>query len=348
MNSLEMSGTVTIAQRKAEVDEQFAGTCQSIVTIIEEQFHDLTSGHMEAVGDHIVQKERSWAEAGLETHAGFAKSMNSATHKAFMKKHGLTVTGQRKEFDLNEELYAEPRKVIMASLDDLSDDKIPRFFTELIQGIRSTVEELFTEIEHGPHYDAVGLSAKVQAGIRVRQRTLEKACTSTQKQAIRMIRDKRDRALGPHGTSSYFYAAFKSAYDTANTAQPKKRSRSYTLHDARCKAFEMALTVPDGPYYQLYIMMFEELVGNLNDLQQQLISNIKNIFAEIQHEIDMACSRKDDHRPEAKTFRREVMRQTGKLRKLFTDQIRPCLVQAVKMAEIQRREERINQQMPTV
>ncbi|OAG12477.1 uncharacterized protein CC84DRAFT_1254727 [Paraphaeosphaeria sporulosa] len=348
MNSLEMSGTVTIAQRKAEVDEQFAGSCQSIVTIIEEQFHDLTSGHMEAVRDHIVQKERSWAEAGLETHAGFAKSMNSATHKALMKKHGLTVTGQRKEFDLNEELYAEPRKVIMASLDDLSDDKIPRFFTELIQGIRSTVEELFTEIEHGPHYDAVGLSAKVQAGIRVRQRTLEKACTSTQKQAIRMIRDKRDRALGPHGTSSYFYAAFKSAYDTANTAQPKKRSRSYTLHDARCKAFEMALTVPDGPYYQLYIMMFEELVGNLNDLQQQLISNIKNIFAEIQHEIDMACSRKDDHRPEAKTFRREVMRQTGKLRKLFTDQIRPCLIQAVKMAEIQRREERINQQMPTV
>ncbi|KAL5391277.1 hypothetical protein PMIN02_006631 [Paraphaeosphaeria minitans] len=339
MNSLEMSGTVTIAQRKAEVDAQFARSCQGIVTIIAEQFLDLISGHMESVKDHISQKERSWAESGLETHAGFAKTMNPATHKALMNKHGLTITGKRKEFDLNEELYAEPRKVIVAGLDDLSDDRIPRFFTELIQGIRSTVEDLFTEIEHGPHYDTVGLSAKVQAGIRVRQRTLERACISTQKQAIRMIRDIRDRALVPHGTCSFFYAAFKPAYDAANSATPKKKSRSYTLHDARCKAFETALTVPDGPYYQLYIIMFEELVKSLDDLQLQLICNIKTIFAEIQHEIDMACSRKDDHCPEAKAFRREVMRQTEKLRTLFTDEIRPCLVRAEKMARIQREEE---------
>jgi hypothetical protein len=38
INSLEMSGTVTMSQRKAEVDEQFAGSCQvgeaCIVTVL--------------------------------------------------------------------------------------------------------------------------------------------------------------------------------------------------------------------------------------------------------------------------------------------------------------------------
>ncbi|KAJ4359640.1 uncharacterized protein N0V89_000195 [Didymosphaeria variabile] len=365
MNSLEMSGTVSMAQRKAEVDEQFAGSCQSIVTDIVEQFQGLMDGYVECAKDHMVQKETSWTEGGVRNHADFQKSMKPATHQSLMKKHGLTTTAMG-EFDLNEKLYEEPRKVILTSLDDLSKERIPQFFTELIQGIRGTVEGLFNEFEResilqtahftaykafhflftdkrlidGPQYDSVGLSAKVQAGMRVRQRRLETTCIAAQRDATRIIRDIHDRAFETHGKYTYFYTAFKPAYDAANGAQKIKKK---TLHYARCKAFEQALTVPDGPYYQLHTTIFEELIEHLENLREKLIHDIKSVLGEIQHEINMACSRKDDNSPEAKAFRREVMGQNDKLRELFANRIRPCLDEAVKMSREQRAQERANE-----
>jgi hypothetical protein len=116
----------------------------------------------------------------------------------------------------------------------------------------------------------------------------------------------------------------------------------HTVHNARCQAFEKALAELDGPYYQLYMLIFEELVAKLNNIQHRLIRTIESIFAEIQHEIDMACKRRDDHRPEAQAFRREVLRQTQKLRIQFAEKIRPLLAEAEEMAKRQREEERPN------
>jgi hypothetical protein len=123
MNSLEMSGTVTIAQRKAEVDEQFARSCQvsgnlrflhhadtrqDIVTNIAAQFEDLLNGHMEGAKDHMgmcyilwfclihltfesAQREKSWVERGVEVHASFVKLMKAPTHKCLMQKRGTPI-----------------------------------------------------------------------------------------------------------------------------------------------------------------------------------------------------------------------------------------------------------------
>lgn len=91
--------------------------------------------------------------------------------------------------------------------------------------------------------------------------------------------------------------------------------------------------------------MFEELVQKLKDLQQTLTRSIESIFDEIRHETDMACSRRDDHRPEAKAFRAEVLRQTEKLRIQFNEEIRPLLAQAEEMARLQRDEEKANMSM---
>jgi hypothetical protein len=121
---------------------------------------------------------------------------------------------------------------------------------------------------------------------------------------------------------------------------------SNTIYKARCKAFEEVLSMPNGPYHHLYTMIFEALIEELDSIGKRLIRDIKDVFAEIKHEVDMACSRKDDHSPGAKAFRDEVMRQTEKLRSLFTDRIRPCLVEAENMAKDLREQERADQRMP--
>ncbi|KAL1594574.1 hypothetical protein SLS60_010335 [Paraconiothyrium brasiliense] len=323
MNSLEMSGTVSMAQRKAEVDEQFAGSCQSIVTDIVEQFQALMDGYVECARDHMVQKEASWTEGGIRRHAEFQKSMKPATHQSLMKKHGLTTTAMG-EFDLNEKLYEEPRKIILSSLVDLSNVRIPEFFTELIQSIRSTVEGLFNEFER-------------KSVLQIAHSTAYKAFH---------IMDIHDRAFETHGNYTYFYAAFKPAYGAANAAQKIKKSK--TLHYARCKAFEQALAVPDGPYYQLHTTILKELIEKLESLREKIIRDIKSVLEEIQHEINMACSRKDDNSNEAKVFRREVMRRNDELRELFTNRIRPCLDEAMKMSKDQRAQERVNERILTV
>jgi hypothetical protein len=124
-------------------------------------------------------------------------------------------------------------------------------------------------------------------------------------------------------------------------------AESKTLHDARCKAFEKALTIPDGPYHQLHATIFEELTEKLDELQERLIRSIKHILQEIQHEIDMACSRKDDNSKEAKIFRQEVIGQAKILRDVLNNTSRPCLVMAERMAKVQREQEKTNQRLPT-
>ncbi|KAF2449101.1 hypothetical protein P171DRAFT_469260 [Karstenula rhodostoma CBS 690.94] len=345
INSIEMCGTVPMSERKAQVDDAFARLRQNIVTLVEARYHELVMEHIASVKKGMLDQEKSCAEHGVASHDNFlvTHKIKHPTHKCLMRKHGYTVTLKGEEHDLSMELSKQPRKTILSTLNDLSSTKVPTFYVGMYQDMRNAIEALCTQFRHEPQYDAVGLSAKVQTGIRVRQGKLGKACNDAQKQATKLIREIRDRAEDPYGEDTYCHAAFKAAYEVADKA---KKNKFRTLHHARCSAFRKALVAENGPYHQLHTMIFNDLTMQLEKLHQEFIGTVETLFVEIQDEIDMACSVKDDDTKEAKAFKDAVAAYSKKLDEHFKDDIQPLLPKAKTMVRAQQEQEQAGEQSP--
>lgn len=167
-----------------------------------------------------------------------------------------------------------------------------------------------------------------------------------------ICRDIRDCAAETAGTNSYFAVSMQPIYQRASDIKKKPQGKDFftptptltyrdanlcpgvrNLRTARQTVLESGLKAQDGPFHQLHVKIFEELTLKLNAHRDGLIEETQTILNEIQREIDLYCTKKEDNSPEAKKLREELLAVHAVARKRANEELRPKLDEALQMCK---------------
>ena len=100
------------------------------------------------------------------------------------------------------------------------------------------------------------------------------------------------------------------------------------IRKERHRVFQAGIKSRNGPFHHLRTKVVETIEEELKTHRNDLIKKIKDIFAEIQSEIDYACTRKEDNSEEGILYRKQLREMVRAAQENIDTEICPKLDEA--------------------
>lgn len=98
--------------------------------------------------------------------------------------------------------------------------------------------------------------------------------------------------------------------------------------------FQSGIKSRNGPFQQLRTKVVETIEQELQTQRKLLLGKIKDIFTEIQDDINLACNRKEDNSEEGASYRKQLRDMVRKAQQKIDNKICPKLDEALAICKM--------------